>query len=153
MTKPSLSALYRRNRGDDPVWDADRLVDVLRGAGDSQANRHDDLALLAASPLNAKLMRVAAALGPDAAALSSGVQQLRQPTVARRVRPAWMALAASLTAAALLVSLRSSPDAVPSAPVASMPGESISNLSFETAPSVAAKKADDAPIFVADFDT
>lgn len=153
MTKPSMSALYRQERVDDHVWDAGRLLDVLHGSGGSQDFRHDDLALLAESPLNAKLMRIAVALGPDAAALSSGVQQLHQPTVARRVRPAWMALAASLTAAALLVSLRSSPDVAPSPQVNAVPGESISNLSFETAPSVAAKKADDAPIFVADFDT
>ena len=108
---------------------------------------------MAESPLNAQLLRVAMALESDAETLSSAVRQARSVRVSRHVRPAWMAMAASLFAVAVLMAMRAGTEAPQSAVVDSSATQSISNLSFEGAATVVAQENDDAPIFVADFDT
>lgn len=153
MTNPSLSAVYRDGRAEDVVWDAERLAGVLGGQFGSRDLRDDALGALADSPLNARVLRVALSLGSEAEALSAAVREVRVVPVVRRLRHSWVALAASVFAAALLVSLKPAQDAVPSTMVEQSPAQTISALSFEGATSVAVQKQDEAPIFVADFDT
>ncbi len=153
MTKPSLSALYRQHQAEDFAWSAERLAVLLGGAGGTRESRDEELTAMAKSPLNAQLLRVAMALESDAETLSSALRQSRSVRVSRHVRPAWMAIAASLFAVAVLIAMRPGTEAPQSAVVDSSATQSISNLSFEGATTTVAQKNDDAPIFVADFDT
>jgi hypothetical protein len=153
MTKPSLSALYRQHQAENIAWDGERLAALLGGSGRTRESRDEELSAMAESPLKAQLLRVAMALESDAETLSSAVRQARSVRVSRHVRPAWMAMAASLFAVAVLMAMRAGTEAPQSAVVDSSATQSISNLSFEGAATVVAQENDDAPIFVADFDT
>jgi hypothetical protein len=152
MNDESLKSLYRRHTATraDASLDADALAQLLGRAGDADVEG-TPLDRLATSPAQADIVRTALALAPDAQALSRDLGALRAPGVRPSARRGWLALAAGVGSAALLVTmLRDAPrpDALPDAPLAA---ESIMSASFEA--SVAAVDADAQPIFRADFDS
>jgi hypothetical protein len=153
MNDADLKQLYRRmTRDDGTVPDAEQLHAVLQrgGAPDVEGTPLDQVA---GSALQADLVRTLQALAPDAASLQRELAALRAP---RRPRAAqgWLALAAGVGAAAILIAaLR--PATAP-APIAAEAIESsaIFSMSFESGSAQARADRDQAaPIFTGDFDS
>lgn len=156
MTDERLQSLYRRMTaapaGEGAVG-ADDLVDALSRSGypDQEGTPLDRIA---ASAVHADLLRAAQALAPDAAQLSREVAALRAPRAARLARPRWLALAAGVGAAAVLVTglrLAQSPTG-PAHELVAQPSDEIWSASFETAPQTASAQ-DAQPLFSGGFDS
>ncbi len=157
-TDDRLKALYRQStsQATDDNIDADLLMQALQRSGwpDEEGTPIDRIAN---SALHADLLRLVMELGPEAQALSRDVAALRGPSV-RQARPSaargWLALAAGVGAAAVLMLGLFTPHGQESMPVLPAGSESILSASFESAPAETAAEIDEAaPIFRADFDS
>lgn len=154
MNDADLKHLYRRMTRDiAPELDAGAVAEPLARSGYADVEG-TPLDRVAASAAQADLLRTALALGPDAAALARDVaalQRTRRPGPAR----AWLALAAGVGSAAILIAaLR--PDVAPApATVEAQDEQAIFSMSFEGATATAAHiEPDEAgPIFNAGFDS
>ena len=133
MSDERLKALYRRQSARrDAALTSDDLSDALARSGypDEEGTPLDRIA---ASTAHADVLRTALALGGDAAQLSRELAALRAP-VSRAPARGWLALAAGMGAAAiLLVTLRPGSTPAPLAVDASATDEAIFAVSFETA--------------------
>ena len=101
-----LKALYRAStsRAPDAVSDAD--IEQVLGRAGWPDEENTPLDRIADSALHADVLRMVMELGPEAEALSREVAALRKPQAVPARRPAargWMALAAGMGAAALLI--------------------------------------------------
>lgn len=130
-----LKALYRAatSRGAPADIDADTLAQVLQRSGWPD-EENTPLDRVAASALHADIVRLAMELGPEAEALAREVNALRKPQAAPARHPgaarSWMALAAGVGAAALLIAgLGQLPS--PQTPVDPMGSDAILSASFE----------------------
>jgi len=171
MTDDALKHAYRRlcaragNRPDD-LSDGDTLAALSRGQSLDGA-RDEALAMTAESTRNADLLRALRLIAADSDALAADVARLRapaSPAIPGRAAPRrWLALAASLgLAAVILAALQPSTGDV-SAPQAAAapaseevqaaddPRQQIMVASFEAGSDPAAERA--AKIFRSDFDS
>jgi hypothetical protein len=142
-----LQALYRRLTASAALPQSDDLAQVLGRAGfpDEEGTPLDRVA---ASSLQADLLRTVMALEQDADELRRGVAALRAPRRAAGARR-WLAAAAALGAVAVLVTgLR--PGTPPPAAPADATHDMILSASFESAP---ASRDPEPPIFAASFDS
>lgn len=166
MSDERLKSLYRRlSARRDATLTADDMSDALGRSGypDEEGTPLDRIA---ASAAHADVLRSVLALGGDAAQLSRELAALRTP-VSRAPARGWLALAAGVGAAAiLLLTLRPGSTPAPLAVDASATDEAIFAVSFETASQEtilgasfeAGSAADAAPaesqaIFGGDFDS
>ena len=146
-----LQALYRRLTASAAPPRPEDLAQVLEGAGFPDAE-DTPLDRVAASALQADLVRTALALESDAQALGRELAALRAPrraVVARR----WLAAAAALGGVAVLVTgLR--PEQAPTVASPAATQETILSASFESNGATARADADaERPIFAASFDS
>lgn len=166
MSDERLKSLYRRlSARRDATLTADDMSDALGRSGypDEEGTPLDRIA---ASAAHADVLRSVLALGGDAAQLSRELAALRAP-VSRAPARGWLALAAGVGAAAiLLVTLRPGSTSTPLAVDAAAPDEAIFAVSFEAAsqetilgasfeagPAAEAAPAESQAIFDGDFDS
>jgi hypothetical protein len=161
MNDERLQSLYRRmtaTRADARPIDADDLVEAMSRSGYPDVEG-TPLDRIAASSEQAELLRIALALAPDAQALSRDVAALRAPARRAPARRRWLALAASVGAAAVLFAgLRGeaprAPDAAEVVITQAPPTDRITSASFETAAqTVDGADASQAPLFSGGFDS
>lgn len=155
MDESRLQSLYRRlGATRREALSADELVEALSRAGypDEEGTVLDRLA---ASTAEADLLRTALQLSAESSTLSRDVTALRLSQRPRTPARRWLALAAGVGAAALLVaSLREAPHQPPvTLPATAATSDAILTVSFEGAPSEASSLDEAQPIFRSDFDS
>ena len=155
MDDTRLQSLYRRlsaERQTPPS--ADDLAEALSRSGypDEEGTTLDRIL---ASPAHADLLRTALQLSPEATALSRELSALRAAPARRAPARGWMALAAAVgTAAILVATLREAPQApMPAPSIVEQSSDAILSVSFEGTPSVATPAGDAEPIFRTDFNS
>lgn len=159
MDESRIKALYRQHTAAARELDADALQDVLgrHGYPDVEGTPLDRIA---ASSLQADVLKLVMELGPDAQQLSRDVAALRRPkqhagsSFVRRT----LALAAGVGALAVLFSTLQGGGGHPGAAGVSMPDstQSIMSGSFEPGAESHQERIDiqsAAPIFKGDFDS
>jgi hypothetical protein len=157
-TDDRLKALYRAStrRAADAVPGQDIEQAIGRSGWPDEENTPLDR--IAGSALHADILRVVMELGPEAEALSRDVAKLRQPQAAPARRPGaargWMALAAGMGTAAVLIAGMGSLSRPDQANPLPMGSDVILSASFESGPAdTGSALQEPEAIFQGDFDS